>query len=152
VNLFLSLMIAVLFGTGATLLLKSDLFRVVVGLVLISNAASLTVMASALRRGQAPILPFVEGEAVSDPLTQAMTLTALVIGFATTALLLALAYRVYRTHRSVDLDDLSRTERAAEEEIERGMAVELVEPVIAAELDPDAPDERTSARRDGTRT
>jgi multicomponent Na+:H+ antiporter subunit C len=152
VNLFLSLMIAVLFGTGATLLLKSDLFRVVVGLVLISNAASLTVMASALRRGQAPILPFVKGEAVSDPLTQAMTLTALVIGFATTALLLALAYRVYRTHRSVDLDDLSRTERAAEEEIERGMAVELVEPVIAAELDPDAPDERTSAPRDGTRT
>jgi multicomponent Na+:H+ antiporter subunit C len=138
VNLFLALVIAVLFGTGATLLLKADLFRVVVGLVLISNAASLTVITSALRRGQAPILPFVEGEAVSDPLTQAMTLTALVIGFATTALLLALVYRVYRTHRSVDLDDLSRTERAAEEEIERGTAVELVEPVVSAELDPDA--------------
>jgi multicomponent Na+:H+ antiporter subunit C len=152
VNLLVSLVVAVLFGTGATLLLKPDLFRVVVGLVLISNAASLTVIASALRRGQAPILPFLDGESVSDPLTQAMTLTALVIGFATTALLLALAYRVYRTHRSVDLDDLSRTERAAEEEIERGMAVELVEPVIADELDPDAPDGRAGARRGGPRT
>jgi multicomponent Na+:H+ antiporter subunit C len=136
VNLFLSLVVAVLFGVGTTLLLKADLFRVVVGLVLISNAASLTVIASALRRGQAPILPFVSGEAVSDPLTQAMTLTALVIGFATTALLLALAYRVYRTHRSVDLDDLSRTQRADEEERERGSAVELVEPVIEASEQP----------------
>jgi multicomponent Na+:H+ antiporter subunit C len=136
----------VLFGTGAMLLLKPDLFRVVVGLVLISNAASLTVVASALRRGQAPILPFLEGENVSDPLTQAMTLTALVIGFATTALLLALAYRVYRTHRSVDLDDLSRVERVEEEAIERGTAVELVEPVSADQLDPDAPADTTSTR------
>jgi multicomponent Na+:H+ antiporter subunit C len=152
VNFFMSVVIAVLFGTGATLLLKPDLFRVVVGLVLISNAASLTVIASALRRGQAPILPFVEGETVSEPLTQAMTLTALVIGFATTALLLALVYRVYRTHRSVDLDDLSRTERAAEEAIERGTAVELVEPVVSAELDPDAPRRTGPAVRGGTRT
>ena len=40
-NLFLALVVAVLFGTGATLLLKPDLFRVVVGLVLVANAASL---------------------------------------------------------------------------------------------------------------
>lgn len=126
-NLFVALVVAVLFGTGATQLLKHDLFRVVVGLMLISNAASLTVIASGLRRGQAPIHPLVPGEPVSDPLTQAMTLTALIIGFATTALLLAMAYRVYTTHRSVDLDDLSRRERSAEDELERGTAVEQVE-------------------------
>lgn len=126
-NLFLALVVAVLFGTGATQLLKHDLFRVVVGLMLISNAASLTVIASGLRRGQASIYPLLPGEPVSDPLTQAMTLTALIIGFATTALLLAMVYRVYTTHRSVDLDDLSRRERSAEEELERGTAVEQVE-------------------------
>jgi multicomponent Na+:H+ antiporter subunit C len=126
-NLFLALVVAILFGTGATQLLKHDLFRVVVGLMLISNAASLTVIASGLRRGQTPIYPLVSGEPVSDPLTQAMTLTALIIGFATTALLLAMVYRVYRTHRSVDLDDLSRSERSAEEGLERGTAVEQVE-------------------------
>src|SRR5688572_9905357 len=126
-NLFVALVVAILFGTGATQLLKHDLFRVVVGLMLISNAASLTVIGSGLRRGQAPIYPLVPGEPVSDPLTQAMTLTALIIGFATTALLLAMAYRVYTTHRSVDLDDLSRRERSAEEELERGTAVEQVE-------------------------
>jgi multicomponent Na+:H+ antiporter subunit C len=126
-NLFLALDVAVLFGTGASLLLKPDLFRVVAGLMLISNAASLTVIASGLRRGQAPIHPLVPGEPVSDPLTQAMTLTALIIGFATTALLLAMPYRIYTTHRSVDLDDLSRSERSAEEELERGTAVEQLE-------------------------
>ena len=127
-NLFVALVVAVLFGTGASLLLKPDLFRVVAGLMLISSAASLTVIASGLRRGQPPIYPLVPGEPVSDPLTQAMTLTALIIGFATTALLLAMAYRIYTTHRSVDLDDLSRSERSAEEELERGTAVEQVEP------------------------
>ena len=126
-NLFIALVVAVLFGTGTTLVLKPDLFRVVVGLALVSNAASLTVIASGLRRGQTPIYPLVSGEPVSDPLTQAMTLTALIIGFATTALLLAMVYRVYRTHRSVDLDDLSRSERSAEEKLERGTAVEQVE-------------------------
>jgi multicomponent Na+:H+ antiporter subunit C len=127
-NLFVALVVAVLFGTGASLLLKPDLFRVVAGLMLISNAASLTVIASGLRRGQPPIYPLVPGEPVADPLTQAMTLTALIIGFATTALLLAMAYRIYTTHRSVDLDDLSRSERSAEEELERGTALEQVEP------------------------
>jgi multicomponent Na+:H+ antiporter subunit C len=124
VNLFIALVVAVLFGIGATLVLKPDLFRVVVGLLLISNAASLTVIASGLRRGQAPIYPLGQGEPVSEPLAQAMTLTALVIGFATAALLLAMAYRVYATHRSVDLDDLARSEATTEEELERGPEVE----------------------------
>jgi multicomponent Na+:H+ antiporter subunit C len=126
-NLFIALVVAVLFGTGATLLLKPDLFRVVVGLVLVSNAASLTVIASGLRRGQAPIHPLSQDQPVSDPLSQAMTLTALIIGFATTALLLAMTYRVYSTHRSVDLDDLARSERTTEEALERGPGVEREE-------------------------
>jgi len=58
-------------------------------------------------------------EPPSDPLVQAMALTAIVIGFAVTALLLALVLRVYRTHRSVDLDDLSRMEARSEEHAER---------------------------------
>jgi multicomponent Na+:H+ antiporter subunit C len=123
-KLFVAVVVAVLFGTGTTLVLKPDLFRVVVGLALVSNAASLTVIASGLRRGQAPIYPLDQGQPVSDPLAQAMTLTALVIGFATTALLLAMVYRVYVTHRSVDLDDLARSERTTEEALERGPDVE----------------------------
>ncbi len=117
-TLLFAMTVAVVFGAGAWLLLKPDLFRVVGGLALISNAAVLMLIASGLRRGQAPVAPFGDGP-VSDALVQAMTLTALVIGFAVTALLLALAYRVYTTHRSVDLDDLARAEAREEAEQER---------------------------------
>ena len=109
-NLLFAAVIGVLFGAGVLLLLKPDLFRVVAGLVLISNAANLTLMASGLTGGQAPIQPAEGVEPVSDPLVQAMTLTALVIGFAVTAVLLALSYGVYRSRHSVDLDELSRAE------------------------------------------
>lgn len=107
-NLVIAAVVGVLFGAGAYLTLKGDLFRVVVGLVLIANAATLTLIGSGLSRGQAPILPTDGPEPVADPLVQAMALTALVIGLAVTALLLIMVVRVYRTHDSVDLDDLAR--------------------------------------------
>ena len=117
-NVVFALAIGALFGTGATLALKADLFRVIAGLLLISNATILTVMASGLSRGGAPILGETEGP-LSDPLVQAMALTALVIGFGTTALLLGLARQVHATHDTVDLDELSRRQREAAEERDR---------------------------------
>ena len=117
-NLLFAAVIGVLFGTGVFLLLKPDLLRVVVGLVLVSNAANLTLMSSGVSRGQAPIDPEKGAGPVSDPLVQAMTLTALVIGFAVTALLLAVVVGVYRTRHSVDLDELSRQEAQASAEDE----------------------------------
>ncbi len=117
-TLLLALAVGALFGTGTYLLLKPDLFRVVVGLVLISNATILALMSSG-RRGQAPIAPFDASEAIADPLVQAMALTAVVIGFAVTAVLLALARRVHATHEDADLDALSRAEAEAESELSR---------------------------------
>lgn len=117
-TLIFSLAIGVLFGSGAFLLLKPDLFRVVVGIVLIANAANLALMASGLSRGRAPIHPVGE-ERVSDPLVQAMTITAIVIGFAVTALLLGIAYRLYVSAHTVDLDELSHAEARHEQELER---------------------------------
>ena len=95
--------IAVLFGTGAFLLLDRDLVRVVLGVVLVSQAAVLTLIASGLQRGLAPIHPL-DAEEVGDPLSQAMALTAIVIGLAVTALLLALVVRVVHAFRSDELD------------------------------------------------
>ncbi len=124
-TLLLSLAVGLLFGCGAYLLLKPDLFRIVVGLVLIANAANLALMASGLQRGSAPIHPV--DEPVSDPLVQAMTVTAVVIGFGITALLLSLAYSVYTSHRTIDLDELSNAEANREQETEREQEVEREE-------------------------
>ncbi len=97
-NLLLAGAVAVLFGTGAYLMLKRDLIRVVSGVILLSNAVNLFIMSVGLSRGRAPIHPLPADGRVSDPLVQAMTLTAIVISFGISALLLALVYRVYAAH------------------------------------------------------
>jgi multicomponent Na+:H+ antiporter subunit C len=105
-KLVFALAASMLFGTGAYLLLNRDLVRVVLGVVVISQAATLTLIASGLSRGAAPILPLPEG-AVSDPLSQAMALTAIVIGLAVTALLLVIVLRVALAFGSEHLGDVA---------------------------------------------
>ena len=127
-TLIFALAVAVLFGSGAYLMLKPDLIRVVVGMVLISNAANLFIMAAGLSKGVAPIYPLAERETVSDPLVQAMALTAIVISFGVSALLLSLVYRVYTSHLSLDLDDLAAAEEREEAAQERDVAPARVAP------------------------
>jgi multicomponent Na+:H+ antiporter subunit C len=145
VNLLTAAVVGVLFGSGVFLLLKPDLLRVVAGLVLISNAANLTLMGSGLARGQAPILPPTGTAPVSDPLAQAMTLTALVIGFAVTALLLSLVVVLHRRRHSLDFDELSHQEMEAaqRDEAEELAHDEWREPAEHAEPDEEHEGART---------
>ena len=117
-TLILAVTVGALFGSGAYLMLKPDLLRIVAGLVLVSNAAILALLAAALDRGRAPILPLGDGP-VSDPVVQALALTGIVIGLAVAALLFVLAYQVYRTSETIDLDELSRLETRREQELEQ---------------------------------
>ena len=129
-NLVFALAAAVLFGTGAYLLLDRDLVRVVFGVVLISQAAVLTLVASGLARGSAPIYPLVGS--VSDPLSQAMALTAIVIGLAVTALLLVLVLRVVEAYRSPELAELAGLEARRDARLERRAARDHAEEEAAA--------------------
>jgi multicomponent Na+:H+ antiporter subunit C len=113
----IALAAAVLFGCGAYLLLKRDLVRVVAGIMLISQSATVTIMGSSLSRGSAAI-DVQAGEAVSDPLPQALALTALVIGLATVALLLALVHRVVLVFRTAERDELAAGEAEHEADLE----------------------------------
>lgn len=122
--LLISVVISLIFGSGAFLILQRDLFRVVIGIVMISNAANLFIIAAGLTRGQPPIHPLPEASPVSDPLVQAMALTAIVISFSVAVLLLSLVYRLYTSHRTVDLEDISEMEVREAEELERGRNAE----------------------------
>src|SRR3712207_2473905 len=104
VILYSALVFAAVFASGTFLLLQRDLTRVVVGIILISNSAVLFIISTGLTRGVAPIHPLEGAGSVSDPLVQAMALTALVIGFGVAALLLAMVYRLYVSHRTVDAE------------------------------------------------
>lgn len=117
-TLLVSIAVAVLLGAGSYLLLKHDLIRVVVGVLLISNGANLFIMMAGLRRGAAPVLPVPEGVDIADPLVQALTLTAIVITFGVTALLLSLIYRVYLAHATLDTDTLAEAEEVEEQSAE----------------------------------
>lgn len=113
-TLLLSLAVATLVGAGSYLLLKHDLVRVVIGVLLLSNGANLFIMVSGLQKGAAPVYPLEANVPVADPLVQAMTLTAIVITFGVTALLLSLIYRVYIAHATVDTDTLAQAEEEEE--------------------------------------
>jgi multicomponent Na+:H+ antiporter subunit C len=108
-NLVFALAAAILFGIGAYLVLQRDLVRLVLGVVVISQAAVLTLLASSLERGAPAIYPLPEGT-VSDPLSQAMALTAIVIGMAVTALLLVVVQRAAVAFRSDALEDVAEEE------------------------------------------
>ncbi|MBO8141943.1 MAG: Na(+)/H(+) antiporter subunit C [Firmicutes bacterium] len=98
--------IGVLFGSGIYLLLKPRLLRVVFGSALISHAVNLLLLTSGrLKRGGAPLVGDVPAP-VTDPLPQALILTAIVIGLGTTALILVLAYRIYQEKGTDDLRQL----------------------------------------------
>jgi multicomponent Na+:H+ antiporter subunit C len=121
--LVVSLVISIVFGVGVFLVLQRDLLRVVVGIVLISNSAILFIIAAGLSRGDAPIYPLpgegLTGAGASDPLVQAMALTAIVISFSTVALLLGLVYRLYVSHRTVNIEDISEAEVREAEALEK---------------------------------
>jgi multicomponent Na+:H+ antiporter subunit C len=118
VKLIFALAAATLFGSGAYLLLNRDVVRVVLGVVLISQASVLTLIASALTRGLAPIYPLTERD-VSDPLSQGMSLTAIVIGLAVTALLLVLVLRTVEAFESRELDEIAEDEALRDAALER---------------------------------
>jgi multicomponent K+:H+ antiporter subunit C len=91
-ELAVSLAIGIVAGSGVWLLLRPRTFQVIIGLSLLSYAVNLFIFSTGgLRSNAAAILA--PGEVGSlaryaDPLPQALVLTAIVISFATTALLL----------------------------------------------------------------
>lgn len=133
-TVYSALIVGIVFASGTFLLLQRDLTRVVVGIILVSNSAVLFIISAGLTRGAAPILPL-EDEGASDPLVQAMALTALIIGFGVAALLLAMVYRLYTTHGTVDLEEIAAAEMREAESLEQTDDPEREE-VPATEQDP----------------
>ncbi|MGD9599984.1 MAG: Na+/H+ antiporter subunit C [Steroidobacteraceae bacterium] len=87
-----ALAIGVLTGSGVWLLLRPRTFQVIIGLALLSYAVNLFIFGMGrLVVGRAPIVAagtVADPAQMADPVPQALVLTAIVIGFATTALLL----------------------------------------------------------------
>ena len=91
-EIVISLAIGVLFGSGIWLILRPRSFQILTGLMLMSYAVNLFIFIMGRLWVNRPPLTIGAGTpdpaAMSDPLPQALVLTAIVIGFATTALFL----------------------------------------------------------------
>ncbi|MCL2716453.1 MAG: Na+/H+ antiporter subunit C [Alphaproteobacteria bacterium] len=90
-EMVLALGIGVFAGCGVWLILRPRTFQVIIGLSLLSYAVNLFIVAMGRVHERAPILASTSANDPAhyvDPLPQALVLTAIVIGFATTALFL----------------------------------------------------------------
>jgi multicomponent Na+:H+ antiporter subunit C len=97
---------AALFSIGTYLVLQRALTRIIIGIGVLSHGANVLMMASG-RRGLPPLVGRGDGSLFSDPLPQALALTAVVITFGVSAFLLALAYRSWvLTHDDEVQDDI----------------------------------------------
>ena len=92
-NVSLVLAASALIGCGVYLALERNLTRVLVGLLMLGNGVNLLFLVASGPAGRAPIVGEAPAADMSDPLPQALVLTAIVISLGTSAFVLAMAYR-----------------------------------------------------------
>ena len=98
-----------LFGCGLYMVLSRNLVRLMLGLSLLTTAVNLVLFQTGrLKSEQPPII--LEGATrlgeSADPLSQALILTAIVIGFALTIIMATLALRAFRSQRTLRIDEI----------------------------------------------
>ena len=92
VTVTLAFAAATLFGVGTYLVLQRKLSRIIIGLGLLTHGANVLLMTSG-RAGDEPLIGVGDVDDLADPLPHALALTAIVITFGVSALLLAMAFR-----------------------------------------------------------
>lgn len=112
----MSILTGLLFAVGLYLMMQKTLLRIIIGASLVGHGSLLSIITiGGLNTGMPPIL--VDGTTeYTDPIPQALMLTAIVIGFGVTAFQLVLAYRTYQEMGTDDLDELRHREEEADNE------------------------------------
>ena len=118
-------------AVGTYLITARSLTRIVLGFSLLGHAAVLALLAAGGPAGEAPIADRTETDAMSNPLPQALSLTAIVISFGLTLFLLALA----RREQELSGDDL------VEDDLEDRRIAEITHVTSASDLDDQDDDE-----------
>lgn len=120
-NVTLAVLAGTLVGCGVVLLLSRSLVRALLGVLLLGNGINVVFMVASGAPGRSPIVTketaattTIGPDGISDPLPQAMVLTAIVITLAVTGYCLALAHRQWQLARTDDLEDDAEDARIAE--------------------------------------
>lgn len=107
---WLAITVGGLYGCAFYMMLRRSMTKMVIGLILLSNAANLLIFVSGGLTEAAPaIVPpgaYEPAGTVADPLAQALILTAIVIGFGVLAFAVVLIHRAHEVLGADDLDML----------------------------------------------
>ncbi|MEX0951298.1 MAG: Na+/H+ antiporter subunit C [Gammaproteobacteria bacterium] len=110
----MAVIVGALFATAIYMMLRRSIVKLVLGLILLSNAANLLILtAGGLTRGLPPLIA--EGAKLptagwADPLPQALILTAIVISFGVLAFAVVLIHRAYEVVQEDDMDQMRSTD------------------------------------------
>lgn len=106
--------IGILFAAAVYMMLRRSIVKLVIGLMILSNAANLLIFTVAgMTRAAPPLIPAgasVPVGAIADPLPQALVLTAIVIAFGVLAFAVVLIHRAYEVVGTDDLDQMKDTD------------------------------------------
>ena len=108
-------LIGVLFASGTYLVLQRSLTRVILGVGMLANGVNVLILGASSRPGESPIIGR-DGE-FTDPVPQALILTAIVIGFGVIAFMLALAWRGWTIDGNDLLEDDDEDRRVVRENV-----------------------------------
>lgn len=107
--------IAIVAGSGIYMILAQNVVRIILGVALLAASANILIFLSGrLTSELPPIIPIgadVLSPAASNPLPQALVLTAIVIGFALTAFAVTLAVKAYQSLGTLNSNAMHDAER-----------------------------------------
>lgn len=111
----LAIVVGGLYAAALYTMMRRSMIKLLIGLVLLSHAAHLLIFTSAgLTRGRPPVVAEEDEQLAagsSDPLPQAVILTAIVISFGVLAFAIVLVHRACQVLGTEDMDQLTATDR-----------------------------------------
>jgi multicomponent Na+:H+ antiporter subunit C len=105
-ELFTALTVGTLFAIGIFQLMRRNVIRSLIGLIILANAVNLFLLSAGAYQGEAPAYT-TRAEAISDPLPQALILTAIVISMGGTAFVLGMLYIISSRYKTADSDEIN---------------------------------------------
>jgi multicomponent Na+:H+ antiporter subunit C len=114
-ELIIALFIGLLYACGVYLLLRRSIIKVILGVFVLSNATNLIIfLAGGVTRSGKGFIPegaeTIDPATISDPLPQALILTAVVISLGIAAYILALKFRYFEVTGTHDLDQMKNSD------------------------------------------
>lgn len=113
-NILAAIVVGALYAGGLYLMMRRSIVKIIIGLVLLGHASNLLIFAAGrMTHSNPPLIPPGATQTlgpVADPLSQALILTAIVIGFGLQAFAVVLIKSTYQAVNTDDLDQLRGTD------------------------------------------